>query len=113
MASALSGMIASEGEAVFYEEQLRHVFEDHLDYFIKHEETEQLTIDPHQAYKYEGDMYGLFLALSIPREYYWITMRMNGFSTPTDFDGESRSLLIPPRNAVRSVVQTYRTSSKG
>lgn len=54
-----------------------------------------VNIDPDIAYKFQGNLYGLFVYMNVPADLFIETMYVNGYSNPVDFDGKKYTLEVP------------------
>lgn len=50
--------------------------------------TEVFSVESHIGTRYIGDLYGLFQFLGIDRSKWLLMLRMNGFASSTDYDGD-------------------------
>ena len=63
---------------------------DHLqfiDYVDRTYEYEVAIVEPAEAYRYQGNLFGLFKEMRISPKMYMYTMYINGLVSPVDFDG--------------------------
>lgn len=87
-------------------------FELLLPLIIKGKKYNLLTIDAMDAYQFEGDLFSLLAKHNIPAFYHWITMRLNDFYSPTEFNESHRLLLIPDMNYLHRFYKTHQFSDK-
>ena len=59
----------------------------YLDYIEATYSFNYVTATPDQAFRYQGNLFGLFKELGIPPSLYVYTMFMNGYFNPMDYDG--------------------------
>jgi hypothetical protein len=52
-------------------------------------------IDNLDSYKYEGDFFTLLSKIGIPYQFHWITLRINNYYSPSEFNGDNKFILIP------------------
>jgi len=60
----------------------------YLDYIKANYEFKEINIDPSVAYKYQGNLFGLFRQLNISPNLFLYTMYINGYHNPVDFMGD-------------------------
>lgn len=91
----------SDGPSVYYmDPSFRAVLEAHIPYFRTDNRATLIPIDEHTAYRFEFDLWGLLLDLSIPRYLHWLIMRLNGMTSPTEYGPDRLELLIPDLDVV-------------
>ncbi len=59
----------------------------YLDHFNNNYQFKTVTVLPSDAYKYQGNLFGLFKMMNIETSLYVFTMYLNGYNHPVDFDG--------------------------
>lgn len=88
------------------------LIESHLTYLRELPKNEVISVSDHQAYKYEGDLYGLLNALSVPKKYHYAVMRVNDYLSSADYKGDVRDLVIPDMDELTLLKNIYQTSSE-
>lgn len=97
---------------VYYEQQFRVLLEDHLTYLKSLTTTRRISIDQQLGYKYEGDLDGLLTQLNIRPEFHFIVMRLNGLTSPQEFNSDRTStLLIPDNKEIERIRSSYKTKN--
>lgn len=99
-------------EMAYSEPGFLALIESHLTYLRSLKNNQVMTISEHQAYKYEGDLYGLLNDLSIEKKYHYVVMRVNNYMSSADYDGRVRDLVIPDFGEVTLLKSIYQTSSE-
>jgi len=56
-----------------------------------------LNINPDQAYVFTGNFYGLLKELKIPEDLYLLTLYLNNYTSPDQYDGNKYSIIIPQK----------------
>ena len=107
---ALLDMI-DKNNVAYYEQDFRQVLEDHLAY-IKAKNNKTLAVDPLTALRYKGDFFGLLNTFGVQPFMQWITMRVNGFVSPTDVTEEIRTVVVIEPAVIRTIFNTHKTQSK-
>jgi len=109
MATPLQRNMTSDGPSIFYTESLRHELEMNIEVLKAGRNSYSLDIDANIAYKYEYDLYGLLGYYKIPMQYQWITGRINGFTSPSDYTDATLRLLIPDFTVIERIKTTHTT----
>lgn len=104
----LAEQITGDGPAPYYSAPFRDVIEQHLPFLIA-TNTHDLAVEPHLAYKYRSDFYGLLRYLGVTPHMWWPTLRVNGMTSPTEYDEEKLTVLIPDFNEIEKLRTTYTT----
>jgi len=60
----------------------------YLDYINADYEFKEITVEPDIAYKYQGNLFGLFRELDIHPNLFTYTMYINGYTNPVEFAGD-------------------------
>lgn len=107
---SINDLARSESSAFYYSRQVRTLLESHVQFLINHPDTTIFQVTPNLAYKYEGDLYGLLTTLSVPMNYHWIIMRMNGFTSPTEMPENKLAFLQPNFGVVEQIINIHRTA---
>ena len=109
MALSLTSTMVGTGNALYYTDAWMNTMEQHMRYLREHPDTTVIDIDPHDALKYEGDLWSLLREQAIPLEYTWLIARMNDLASPSANDATLRHLLVPSMtiiNELRAIFQT-------
>lgn len=67
----------------------------YLDYLDENYERSYINTTPDMAYKYQGNLFGLFSEMKIKPELYIYTMYINGYRSPNEFKGDKVSFIRP------------------
>lgn len=102
----------NSGSSIHYDAGMRRYLETYMGWLRDHERTVTLPVDPHQAYKYEGDFYGLLQVLKIPQDQHWLVMRVNDLTNPMDFPQDIQGVMVPDSDVIGRIVQRYRSLTK-
>lgn len=112
MAITLNRLSMKPEEPMFYNQLFRRHLESYMSWFRKHPETDTLPVDPHDLYKYEGDLYGLFSEMGIDPEYHWLVARVNDLHRAGDVRETMTSLMVPDAGVVGRIKEMYKTQNK-
>lgn len=66
----------------------------YLDYINNTYKFKNVTINPSIAYRYQGNMIGLFRELNIDPSLYLFTMYINGYTSPIEYKGDIYTLKL-------------------
>lgn len=69
----------------------------YIDYIDRNYTYKEGSIEPVEAYRYQGNLFGVFKALGIPSGLYVYAMYLNGYNNPTNYDGVQYTFKIPVR----------------
>lgn len=108
----IDNLATPSGPDIYYDTAFMSVLEDHMTYLRNNASTNILSIDPMNAYKYEFDLFGLLLLHNVPKHLHWVTMRVNNYSSPNDFDRTRLTLLVPDGNIVKYIRQSHLTTRR-
>lgn len=97
--------------ALYYSVGFRQIIEDHLEYLRNNGAIQQLPVNVQDGNMWSGDYYGLLTYLNIPLEMHYITLRVNGMTSPTDYDGSVLQILLPDSDVTDALLQQYRSIS--
>lgn len=67
----------------------------YIDYMSRKKGYSEVAVEPHLAYKYQGDFYGLLNKLNVSKNLYLYTLYLNGYTDPNDFDGNRYLIKVP------------------
>lgn len=67
----------------------------YIDYIDKNYEYKEVATSPIDAYRYQGNLYGLFKTLGISPSMYFYTMTLNGYSNPLNYEGKKLIFKVP------------------
>ena len=93
-----------------YEKGFLDLLEDHLQYLRSLSSTKTITLDPSMVLVYAGDFYGYLNEVGIAKQYHWIIMRLNGYFSPAEFDGQKTLFLVPEQKEIDRLIMPYVSS---
>lgn len=111
---AISDLMNSPGPSSWYDELWRATVEDNLNYLLSQNTVKPLYIEPIIHEHFKNNFYG-FLREKVteaePR--YWYTiLRVNGMTSPHDFDDRFDFILMPQLSLVDELHELYISSLK-
>lgn len=105
-------LLLKTGPNVYYDSKFRIVLEDHMTYLKGLRTTRQIEIDLQNAYKFEGDLYGLLSILNIGAHLHFIVMRLNNMRSPAEYHHDIRTLYIPDETEISRIISAFKTKNK-
>lgn len=102
----------SGGPDVYYSDRFRVVLEDHMTYLRNHPQTYYKEVNSKQAYKFEGDFFGLLSELNLPVEFYWLIMRMNKLTSPVYTESTITSIIVPSNDVIERIRSAFMNVNK-
>ena len=93
----------------FYDEKFRAILEDHIAFLKSNVNTKTVRVVGVDAIKYRGDLNGYLTLIKVPHHHHWITMRLNDFTNPNQFDETIQILYIPDQSLLEKIRQQYTT----
>ena len=72
----------------------------YIDYVDRTYGYETINVSPDVAYRYQGNLFGLFSELNIKPSLFLYTMYANGYNNPTEYDGKVYTLKKPSRPSI-------------
>ena len=67
----------------------------HMDFVNQNYAYREVTVADIDAYRHQGNLYGLFYLMGIVPELHLYTMHLNGYTNPVDYEGEKLVFRIP------------------
>jgi len=112
MTFSVQNSMREQGDAVYYEEGWLLTVESHLLLLRSSSVATIIAIDPHDAFKFEGDFGGLMLAYGLPAQYQFAYLRANGLYAPHEYTATMTQLIIPSLDYLSKLRRTYQTVSQ-
>jgi len=66
-----------------------------IDYYLYNNQYEIKTTDPMTAYRYQGNLFGLFKEMGISQKQYVYVMYANGYTNPLNYEGKKIQFKVP------------------
>lgn len=88
--------------------RFRKILTDHLSTFVQRSDARLVT--PEQAQSNTHSFYALLFELNIPYELHWLTLRINKYNDPLDYDGREL-ILVPDQELFNSLKNRYLTQT--
>jgi hypothetical protein len=109
--NAINALMFDPGPSVYYTDGFRQVLEDHMTYLRQHQSTQVMAVSPRAAWENDQDLFGFLQLVNLQPQFHWVTMRMNNFSSPTEFGTSVTQLLIPSSVVLEQLRSAYMTSN--
>lgn len=97
------------GPAVYYTDGLRQMYEDHMSYLKTHAKTKSTDINANDAYRFEGDFFGLLEKMKIAKHFHWIIMRVNDMTNMNQSTAELTTIIVPDFELMERLKNIYLT----
>jgi hypothetical protein len=108
---ALTNLMVDPGPDIFYDPEFRNVLEDHMSY-LRENYCQVVVLQPDEAYQWRGDFFGLLSQKGVPRQYHWLVMRLNQYTSPNQFTEDIQVMLFPDYTVVEKIAQSHNSLSR-
>ncbi len=108
---SLSDLIPSTDD-VSQSEEFQQFIETHLKYITGKFVINQISVTEAQGSKYRGDFYGLLSAFNFSMDTHYVTMRINGFKSSCDYEGNAFTLKVPSDSEITLLRNVFDTNRK-
>lgn len=78
------------GDFTYWNERLIY-----MDFVNKKYIYGEKVVTPIDAYRYQGNLFGLFKLLGIPNRMFFYTMYLNGYTNPMSYEGKKLTFKVP------------------
>lgn len=111
MPTKLNQTQSSDGDDLFYDLKFLNTLEYLLPYLILNVGNSTLNLSQIDNIQSKYDFYRILAkkTTSLPRCYWWITMRMNGYVQSSDYLGDRTSIIVPDLNYLNTLATNYKT----
>lgn len=107
MTMTVISKLSRVGDVNYYTDGFRNIVETHLNYLVNHVTTEPRSVEVGVAWRHKGDFDALLRYMGIPDDLFWVTMRMNGYTSPTMYDGDKQEILVPARDTLNLLAKRF------
>lgn len=107
----MSDLMVQVGDDAYYSDSFRNAIEDNLQGLINDGTTQSRTVTPDVGLANRYDFFGLLTDMGIPMAYQWATLRMNGYRSPADYQGDLLTILVPSYTRVDNIRRLQQTST--
>jgi hypothetical protein len=111
---SLIDKLFNPGPEVYYDPEFRNVFEDHLNWLLNTKQSSFTSevVDDNTAGRFAGDWRGLMLAMNKEPYMAWYHMRVNGYSSTTEYPGHQTTIRLISNTEVDKLAAQFRTKKK-
>jgi hypothetical protein len=67
----------------------------YMEYVDKRYGYQEITASPVEAYRYQGNLFGLFKSMGVNPSMFFYTMYINGLTNPLIYDGKKLIFKVP------------------
>jgi hypothetical protein len=110
---SLFNQLPAQGADIFYTDHWRQLVEEHMSILRLPSNCSKVEVQPNLGIKFSGDFYGLLNSLGLPRQYRWLLLRVNGFTSPLEFTSERKSLQITHDTVIEGLLKEHRINFPG
>jgi hypothetical protein len=108
----INDLMPDSGALSYYTLAVRNAIDDHMTFLRNHPNNEVVNLSPKDIERFQGDLYGLFTAINIPRQYHYCVRRMNELESAQIVPEDLAYLVVPDYKVVDNIRQAV-TSSNG
>ena len=87
----------------FATESYKRLMDDHFSLIKNLTSNRVIAIKPYEAIKYKGDFYGLLRNSMVDDSVMYISMKINGYNSFSQYEGERTEFTIADASFVRSI----------
>lgn len=88
------------------------VIDDHANYLRTHSTSRMVEVSVAAADRAKHSLSRLLYELNVDYAYHHVIARVNGFVSTYEFDGTTKTLIIPDISEISKLIQRYRTTHK-
>lgn len=100
-----------DGPSIYYSNLFRTQIECHLPLLQSQIVSSVIAVTPADADSFRGDFYGLLIQYKIPRQYHWITLRLNGMKSPDEYDGETLNFWLADQDFLTNLANVVNATA--
>ncbi len=105
----LKSLLEEQATSLYYDPGFMTFIDDHLPTLRRSTSTRVVEVEPSQALKYRGDLFGLLDELGIPPYAKYTIMKMNDYKSPTEIkEALLNTLMIPDVMELRKLFNLWR-----
>lgn len=99
-----------DGDQLFFDPDFCNSIEYLIPYLILNTGNSTLPLTQGDNLQSKYDFYRILAKkTALQRCYWWITMRINGYIQPTDYQGDRSAIILPDIGYLSSLATSYRT----
>ena len=109
--NSIEDLIKDDGTSISYDYQFRKVLEYFIPSLKYSENVIRKALTEVDIDRYRFDFYGLLASLKISEDLWWVTTRVNDFTSPTQLDYGFSLIIVPDVAEYRTLVNAYRSNT--
>lgn len=109
----IEGLDKNNSDGKYHTAGFKRNMEDFIPKLMNSDKTRTVTLEYAVTKKWTGDFFGLMKELKLDYNYRWIAMRINGLHSPSDWDGEELTVLVPATTEIDAILAKYLTTESG
>jgi hypothetical protein len=103
---SLLNLMVDPGPDIFYNPEFRNVLEDHMTW-LRENHCQPVVLKPDESYQWRGDFFGLLSQKGVARQYHWVVMRLNEYTSPHQFEQDTQAILLPNETVIEKIAQSH------
>lgn len=84
-----------------------NLLDNHRAYLLNLNLTSTIEVDPMDAWKFSGSLYGYLKDKGYPFIIWEATRIVNNMYSPSDFNDKTKTLVIPSQTGVKNLMETF------
>lgn len=108
----INDLMTDSGAFLYYTQVVRNAIDDHMTILRNGQNNEIINLSPKDVERFQGDLYGLFAAINIPRQYHYCVRRMNELDSPQSVPEDLTYLIIPDYKVVDNIRQAVTMANR-
>lgn len=105
----LQALLKDKAQSRYNDPEFMTFIDDYVPRMRNSSTTSIVGVEPAQALKYQGDLFGLFTQVQIPFFMHFAVMKLNGFDSPIQYQKELISqLLVPDEGQFKKLFNLWR-----
>ncbi len=109
MVQNIANSLVSYENPMYYDPSFQRMLRDHLVRIRESVGTQPMVLTTNIAHHCKGDLYMVFRQMGLSPKYWWITMVINNYSSPEQYDGERTNFILPDIEYIDELYQMYNT----
>ncbi len=105
----LFNKLTAVDDDTYFTKEYQAIIETHLLYLNNERFVEIKQIAPYLSLKYKGDFYGLLLELKLDRLSHYATLRINGLTSPLNYNGDENFIRVVRSEILVNLVELTKT----
>lgn len=108
---ALTDLMVDSGPDMYYDPAFRKVLEDHMT-LLRDRYSTIVIVSPGDAWQWRNDLFGFLASRNEPRHMHWVIMRLNQWTSKTQFDENISAILKPDYTKIEQILQSHNASGR-